>query len=203
MSGSITTPIAVPITSLKGVGPRAAERLARLGIDSVQDVLFHLPLRYQDRTRVVPIGTLRVGDQAVIEGEIGHVELRVGRRRSLLVHLSDGTGAITLRFFYFSAAQRAGLTAGIRLRCFGEVRNGPQSHELVHPDYQRVDAGTPVVVENTLTPIYPTTEGMHQQTWRDLTTQALALLDSGAAGLTELLPRGLRESRNLPDLTTG
>ncbi len=188
------------VTCLKGVGPKAAERLERLGISRVQDLLFHLPLRYQDRTRVTPIGSLRPGDQAVIEGVVDHVEIRDGRRRSLLVHLADGSGGLLLRFFHFSAAQREGLTRGLRLRCFGEVRSGPNSYELVHPEYQRVDAALPVPVAQTLTPIYPTTEGMHQLTWRDLTDQALALLARGEAGLEELLPEALRRQERLPPL---
>ena len=190
----------MPVTRLSGVGPKAAERLARLGIHSVQDILFHLPLRYQDRTRVVPIGGLRPGDQAVVEGEVDHAEVRLGRRRSLLVHLSDGTGGLILRFFHFNAAQQAGLARGVRLRCFGEVRNGPNSYELVHPEYQRVDGGAAVPVAQTLTPVYPTTEGMHQLTWRDLTDQALAWLAQGRAGLEELLPESLRRQAKLPAL---
>jgi ATP-dependent DNA helicase RecG len=187
-----------PVSVLKGVGPKAAERLARLGIHSVQDLLFHLPTRYQDRTRVVPIGSLRPGDQAVIQGEVQIADVRFGRRRSLLVRLADGTGAITLRFFHFSAAQRAGMERGARLRCFGEVRNGPQTYELVHPEVQYIDDADGLPVEEALTPIYPTTEGMHQLTWRDLTGRALELLGNG--GLQELLPNAILDELRLPEL---
>ena len=188
-----------PVTALKGVGPRSAERLARLGIESVQDLLFHLPLRYQDRTRVVPVGSLRPGDQAVVEVEVEHAEIRYGRRRSLLVQVSDGTGTLVLRFFHFSAAQKEALSRGTRLRCFGEIRNGPAHHELVHPEYQRLVGDDPVPVEEALTPIYPTTEGMHQQSWRDLTGKALSLLRAGG-GLQELLPETVLRRLGLPSL---
>ena len=191
-----------PVTCLKGVGPKKAERLARLGIRSVQDVLFHLPVRYQDRTRVVPLGSLRPGDEAVCEGVIDHVEIRFGRRRSLLVHLSDSSGRIILRFFHFSAAQKNALSRGARLRCFGAVRNGPACLELVHPEYRRVREEDGQEEEATLTPIYPTTEGMHQLSWREITGRALELLGQDDSGLEELIPQALAEHHSLGDLAS-
>ncbi len=173
--------------------------MARLGIHSVQDVLFHLPLRYQDRTRILPIGTLRPGDQAVIRGEVEAADVRFGRRRSLLVRIADNSGAITLRFFHFSAAQKNSLLPGSWLRCFGEVRNGPGGYELVHPEYQQVSEDEAPVVEQSLTPIYPTTEGMHQLSWRDLSSGALKMLDGGA-GLQELLPDAVLHDYQLSEL---
>ncbi|MET0066517.1 MAG: ATP-dependent DNA helicase RecG [Candidatus Thiodiazotropha sp.] len=189
-----------PLTRLKGVGARNAEKFARLGIHSLQDLLFHLPLRYQDRTRVQSIGALRRGDQVVIEGEVGLAEVRFGRRRSLMVHLSDGTGFLYLRFFYFSNAQRQALARGVRLRCFGEVRSGPSSLEMVHPEYQAIDPETPLPVAESLTPIYPTTEGVHQLTLRGLMQQALALLQADPEQLPELLPDRLLARFHLPEL---
>ncbi|WP_456405144.1 OB-fold nucleic acid binding domain-containing protein, partial [Thiolapillus sp.] len=191
---------ALSVTALKGVGPKSAERLARLGIHRVQDILFHLPLRYQDRTRVTPMQYLRPGDEVVVEGEVEHVEIRFGRRRSLLVHLSDGSSRVILRFFHFSAAQKNNLKTGLALRCFGEVRNGPACFELIHPEYRVVDENAPQAVEETLTPVYPTTEGMHQISWRDLTGKALELLQTSEQGLQEWLPPDLLQEYSLMEL---
>ena len=189
-----------PITELKRVGPKVAERLARLGIYTIQDLLFHLPLRYQDRTRIQPIGSLRHGDQAVIEGEVELAQVKFGRRRSLLVSLADGSGSIILRFFHFSSAQQQGLIRGSRLRCFGEVRNGPNSLEMVHPEYQRIEVDHLLEVAEHLTPIYPTTEGVHQLTLRGLSDQALEWLARDPAALREWLPPELLQRFRLPDL---
>ncbi len=190
----------MPVTALEGVGPRNAEKLVKMGIQTVQDVLFHLPFRYQDRTRITPMGTLRPGDQAVIEGVIELSDIRYGKRRSLLVSLSDGTGRIILRFFHFSMAQVSGLPKGIRLRCYGEVRNGPSSLEIIHPEYNRIDVDDDPGMEECLTPVYPTTEGMHQLSWRNLTGRALALLADAPEHLPEWLPQEILSEYNLSDL---
>jgi len=191
----------LPVTAMKGVGPRNAERLGKIGVSTVQDVLFHLPARYQDRTRISPIGSLRPGDQVVIEATVELCDIKFGRRRSLLVKLADGTGSIALRFFHFSGAQKSSLVRGVRLRCYGEVRRGPSSLEMIHPEYQRLDGIDDVGMEQSLTPIYPTTEGMHQLTWRGMTEQALALLEQEQNGLPEWLPAELLKRMRLTDLS--
>ena len=175
-----------PVTSLKGVGAKVAEKLAKIGIEQVQDLLFHLPLRYQDRTRLMPIGSLRLQQECLIEGTINLSQIKFGRRRSLLCHLSDGTGSIVLRFFHFSKSQQQQLAKGLRIRCFGEVRNGPSSLEMVHPEYQVIKDDGIVAVDSELTPIYPTTEGLHQLSLRKLIKQALTSLKQG--DLLELIP---------------
>lgn len=190
-----------PVTILKGVGPKQAERLARLDIHSVEDLLFHLPLRYEDRTRVTPIGALRPGSQAVIVGTVELTEVKFGRRRMLLSRLSDGTGFITLRFFHFGARQQQALSRGVKLRCFGEVRRGKTGLEITHPEYQQVDIKQPLGMEASLTPIYPTTEGLHQISLRNLTDQALQRLQTEQLQLQELIPAGLRDDVGLPSLS--
>lgn len=198
--GAGPTPLhRLPVTHLKGVGPRTLERLRRLGIASVQDLLLHLPLRYEDRTRVTPIGALRPGDQAVVDAVVEHGEVRQGRRPALLVRVADGTGALLLRFFHFTPAQQASLRRGTRLRCYGEARQGPASLEMVHPEYHLGAAGDGQEGE-TLTPVYPTTEGMHQLGLRALSAQALALLETSPDCLEDGLPAELRERHGLPYL---
>jgi ATP-dependent DNA helicase RecG len=182
----------LPVTVLRGIGPRVAEKLKRLNIYTVQDVLFHLPSRYEDRTRIVPMGSVRAGEQVVVQGEVDLAEVKFGRRRSLLVRISDGTGALTLRFFHFNKAQQAGFARGSHVRCFGEVRSGPVTLELVHPEYQLVTADATLVGEEHLTPIYPATEGVHQLTLRAITEQALQQLERGGKhALTDWLPTQL------------
>ena len=191
-----------PVQALRGVGPRLQERLQRLGLATLQDLLFHLPLRYQDRTRVTPMGSLRPGDEAVVEGEVLHSELKYGRRRMLLCHLADGSGRLTLRFFHFRSGLREQLARGTRLRGFGEVRMGPAGPEIVHPEYRRLAGDDPVPVEESLTPVYPTTEGLGQRSLRDLVEQALAALEAGRLELAELLPEGTAASPTLAEALT-
>lgn len=176
------------------------ERLARLGITTVQDLLFHLPLRYQDRTRLVPIADLRPGVEALVEGTVAAREIAQGPRRMLKVWLTDGGSGLLLRFFHFSLRQAAALPAGVRLRCYGEVRQGFQSLEMVHPEYRRVALAEPPPLAGALTPIYPTTEGLQQASWRALTDQALDWLQGDVAALPELLPEALLARRRLPSL---
>ncbi|UTW03269.1 ATP-dependent DNA helicase RecG [Amphritea atlantica] len=187
-----------PVTELKGVGAALQQKLEKLDIHNLQDLLFHLPLRYQDRTRIMPIGSLRPGDEGVIEGEVKGADIAMGRRRSLVCRLQDGTGTITLRFFHFSAAQKNNLKTGTRIRCFGEVRTGASGLEIYHPEYRRVDDTVITPVEESLTPIYPTTEGLNQARLRALTDGALAYLEKGS--LTELIPEQLRQQWRLPPL---
>ena len=174
-----------------------APKPARLGIEHPDDILFVLPLRYEDRTRVVPIGALLPGMRAVVEGEVLLAEIVFRRRRTLLVRLSDGSGSLTLRFFYFSNAQREGLARGSRLRCHGELRRGPLGLEIVHPEYRRIDGlGEPL--PQTMTPIYPATEGRTQGRLRATVDRALASLDT--SGVVELLPESLLGRAGLPTL---
>jgi len=186
-----------PVGSLRGVGPALAEKLEKLGVTQVQDLLFVLPARYEDRTQISEIGALRHGMRAVVEGEVQLTEVAYRRRRQLLCRITDGTGSLTLRFFYFSGAQQAGLARGTRLRCFGEVRRGPLGLEIVHPEYRRIaDVAAPL--EEVLTPIYPTTEGVPQARLRSLID--LALQEAERAGVRDWIPPAMLTKLELPSL---
>jgi ATP-dependent DNA helicase RecG len=180
----------VPITDLKGVAKKVAEKLAKLGIKTVQDVLFHLPLRYEDRTQIYPIAALPPGSYGTIEAEIQSTQIMQGRRRMLMCNVRDHSGMMSLRFFNFSMAQRNAMENGSTIRAYGEIRRGNHHKEIVHPEYQIIHPGGSVTLSDTLTPIYPTTEGVKQASWIKLTEQALTMLDDG--GLPELLPNGLQ-----------
>ena len=165
----------------------------------LDDALFTLPARYEDRTRITPIGALLAGQRAVIEAEVQLSEVVYRRRRALLVRLSDGSGFITLRFFHFSQAQLPGLARGTRLRCFGEVRRGPLGLEIVHPEYRRVGAAAEPL-EAALTPIYPLTEGATQGRLRQRVDRALRALQGSEQASADLLPAALVRSLQLPSL---
>jgi len=195
-----TTLDALPVTVLRGVGPKSSARLEAFGLETVQDVLFHLPRRYEDRTRIVPIGRLNRGDHAVIEAEVELAEVKFGRRRSLLVRVSDGTGSLLLRFFHFNKFQQQGFERGTRLHLYGEVRLGPSMLEMIHPEYQSLAEGEAAVHEDRLTPTYPTTGGLHQLTLRKLAEQALDQLQPGR--LHEWLPDTLLTKLNFTDLVS-
>jgi ATP-dependent DNA helicase RecG len=176
-------------TQLKGIGPRAAERLAHLGINTLQDSLFHLPLRYEDRTHIHPIGRVNVGRCALIEGRVTSVQVRYGGRRSVVVHIEDESGSVELRFYHFSTPQLRQLQIpNIRLRCFGEVRWLGNQRGIVHPEYQIVSAMETFTASEELTPVYPTTEGLSQTVLRKLITQAFSVLNQTEDTLEDYLP---------------
>jgi ATP-dependent DNA helicase RecG len=183
------------LTELRGVGPKQAERLARLGLERAHDLLLHLPLRFEDRTRLTPLSRLRPGTTALFEGTVEGTEVVLGRRRMLVVRLAEDGGRAALRFFHFGPAHQREFAEGRRVRAFGEIRGLPGLPECVHPEYTLL-RGAPPPLETALTPVYPTTEGISQRLLRQLVAQVLP--ETGR--LPDLLPE-LHE-RGLPDLAS-
>lgn len=183
---------------LKGVGTALELKLQRLGLQSIEDLWMHLPLRYQDRTRLLPLAGLQPGDEALVQVQVVLADRAQGRRPSFLCRVQDGTGSLTLRFFHFNAGQMKSLTPGVCLECFGEVRPGPAGLEMIHPEYRVIPhLGLPVE-RAALTPIYPLTEGLPQTRIRRLLEQSLLYLTPEA--LPDLLPSAWLQRQGLPGL---
>ncbi len=186
MTVTTATTETAALTQLPGVGPALAAVLAKLNLCSVQDLLFHLPLRYLDRTRLTAIGGAALHTTIAIEGTVQSTRVVMGKRRSLVVQLQDDSGVIALRFYHFSAAQKNRFAEGARIRCFGDTRLGQSGLELYHPETQVIDPQNPTPLDNTLTPIYPLTEGIGQPRMRKLVLSAINALDAHPP--EELLP---------------
>ncbi len=186
------------LSELKGVGPALATKLERLDVYSVEDLLFLLPLRYEDRTQLVPLGALTPGERCLVTGEVLLAETAYRGRRNLLVRISDGTGQLTLRFFYFSRSQQAQFKPGVRVTCFGEARKGSGGLEMIHPEYRLLRGDQDAAINESLTAIYPATEGIQQGRLRNLTDQALAHMRRSPP--IELLPEDVRSELGMPPL---
>ena len=189
----------VAITSLKGVGPSLERKFNQLGIYNLQDLLFHLPFRYEDRTKLSPINSVKLGDRVQINGEIVSNKILFGQRRSLQCMLRDSTGFIYLRFFHFSSAQKNSLTPGKLLSCYGEVRRGRNGFEIYHPEYKEIHSYDTNSLENSLTPIYPTTDGIQQKRLRSFVKQGIEILNRNHK-LVEYLPSEILSEYKLCNL---
>ncbi|HGF8924172.1 TPA: ATP-dependent DNA helicase RecG [Yersinia enterocolitica] len=183
---------AVPLSTLSGVGASQAGKLAKMGLETIQDLLLHLPLRYEDRTRLYRIGDLLPGLSVTVEGEVLRSDISFGRRRMMTCQISDGSGVLTLRFFNFNAAMKNSLSPGKHVIAYGEAKRGNTGPEIIHPEYRVHGENIGVELQESLTPVYPTTEGIRQATLRKLIDQALAMLDSSV--IAELLPIELSRS---------
>ena len=189
-----------PVASLSGIGPQSVKRLEKLGIHSVQDLLFHLPHRYEDRTKIYPIGSLSAGMSVLTSGIVEFTDVLLKGRQSLITRISDQTGYLSLRFFHFSAKQQSNLSPGTLISCFGEVRQGYQGLEIIHPEYKLISS-TDNITEKCLTPIYPLTEGLRQATLRKAIKQALSICLEQNHLLTDYLPEQILSQYHYPSLS--
>lgn len=159
--------------TLPGIGPALAAKLAKCGIHTLQDLLFHIPYRYQDRTRITAIGDTRLQDWCVIAGKVVQTRISLGKRRTLHCYVEDKTGMLHLRFFHFNNQQVLALNNSTSIRIFGEIRNRDPMPEMVHPEYQLLENADSCPVEEHLTPIYPATLGLSQTRLRQLINKAI------------------------------
>ena len=187
------------LTVLRGVGPALARTLGRLVLYRVEDLLFLLPLRYEDRTTLVPIDSAKPGMRCLVNGEVSLAETVYRGRRNLLVHICDGSGQLTLRFFHFSRQQQTQLQNCASVTCFGDIRMGSAGMEMVHPEYRVLRSQQKPEIEDALTPIYPMTEGVQQGRLRNFVAQALTMMHKEAP--TELLPTEVLQRLSLPNLS--
>jgi ATP-dependent DNA helicase RecG len=194
----MTVQLDSPLTALAGVGPALAKKLERLNLYRVEDLLFLLPLRYEDRTQLVKLGALVPAERCLVSGEVLLAETAYRGRRNLLVRIGDGSGQLTLRFFHFSRSQQAQFRHGVRVTCFGEVRKGRAGFEMIHPEYRLLRDGQDPAINDSLTPIYPATEGVQQGRLRSLTEQALNAMRRSPPD--ELLPDSIRQELAMPSL---
>jgi ATP-dependent DNA helicase RecG len=179
----------VSLDNLQGAGEKTISRLNKLGIFNLQDLLLHLPIRYEDRTRLTPLGGLQPGQSALVEGDVELTDVAGTTRRSLICRISDGTGFLNLRFFHFRPEQFRALSNLRRIRCFGEVRHGAHGLEMVHPEYDALNGAVSPPLEPALTPVYPTTDGLRQQSLRRFVAQALRSADPDQEDSVRLPPQ--------------
>ena len=178
------------LRSLRGVGPAIEEKLNKLDVHNQTDLLFLMPIRYEDRTLVTPIGALSHDQQVLIQGRVLLTNIVYRGRRTLLSQLSDDTGMVTLRFFSFSNQQAKNLSRNTLVRCFGRVRKTATGVEIIHPEYQIIDPDNIPPLASTLTPIYPSTKGLSQGKLRSMIKLAL---DSQLHSVEELLPKEIAD----------
>ncbi|MBS4097940.1 MAG: ATP-dependent DNA helicase RecG [Sulfuricella sp.] len=174
------------------IGNAAREKLAKLGVNRPFDLLLHLPLRYEDETHLYPIADAPLGQTVQVEGRVVHCQAQYRPRKALVCRIEDGGGEIFLRFLHFYPSQLKTLAEGKTVRALGELRHGYHGLEMVHPRYRVVGEEAPLA--EALTPIYPTTAGLSQDSLRKHIRQALA-----SENLADTLPEKLREQHRLAD----
>lgn len=189
-----------PVGILTGIGGQTANRLQKLGLCTLQDLIFHLPHRYEDRTRVYPIGSLKPGMTVLISGKVEFIDVLPRGRKGLVCRISDGTGFINLKFFHFTASQHNMLKPGTLISCFAEVRYGFAGLEMVHPEYKVIANPDQCITETRLTPVYPLTEGLSQNVIRKAVKQALDLCSQQPELLTDWIPEAILKQYRYPSL---
>ncbi len=171
---------------LKGIGDTLADKFAALGIQRVQDLLFHLPIRYEDRTRICPLDCLVDNQPALVQGTVVRAYTTAARRPVLVCEIDDGRGLLALKFFHFFRSQQVKMRPGAMIRAYGDVRHGLLVPEMIHPEYQHIGRRPPPLADS-LTPVYPKTDGLSQKTVQRAVAQAMECLHTGQLDLDDVL----------------
>jgi len=179
MTNAAAASSSTPAAGKEKSGPQRA--LDKLGLVRAIDLALHLPIRYEDETRIVPIAELRDGSVAQVEGVVTDSQVQIRARRQLVVRIHDGRDDLVLRFLHFYPSHQKSLAVGRRVRVRGEARGGFFGLEMVHPSFKGVDGDTPL--PSALTPVYPTSAQLPQPYLRKAVAAALTRAD-----LSELLP---------------
>ena len=190
--------LGAPLSTLSGVGPAIEKKLQNLNLYRVEDLLFLLPLRYEDRTCITKLKDLNPGIRSLVTGEVLDAKIAFRGRRNLIVKISDGTGTLTLRFFYFSRKQYKQFEPGTNVTCYGEIRRNKNTLEIIHPEYRILQPNQRPSVSKRLTPIYPTTMGIQQGRLRNLVNQAITIMRNTSPD--DLLPKKALLKLQLPSL---
>ncbi|MFK8011852.1 MAG: ATP-dependent DNA helicase RecG [Marinicellaceae bacterium] len=187
------------LTELKGIGKKTADKLTVLGINQVIDLLFHLPLRYEDKTKITPIAEIEIGQRALIEGKIVRSYLNKARRPMLVCEIDDGTQTLALKFFNHYYSQRTKMIPDSNIRAYGELRYGKIMPEILHPEYEHFDE--PLPLDKALTAIYPKSEGINQSTIQKAVNQVLSLLKENEIVVEDFLPNHILQELDFPNLS--
>ena len=192
----------IDLLDLKGVGEKGLIKLNKIGIRTIEDLLFHLPIRYQDKTKIAQISNSAVGNKYYFEGTIEKSNIIFFKKRMFLVRISDETGFIQLRFFYFNKSQMKNFSVGKKIRCYGELREVNNVKEMIHPECEFFESNEIPELNKFLTPVYPITEGLYQFRIRNFIQQSLELLKTKKIYFPEILPKKVLEKYNLIDINT-
>ena len=196
----MTAKATIALSDLKGVGPSTLEKLEKLGLRSIYDLLFHMPLRFEDKTRLTPMTELNPFRTVQVQGEVVKAYIIQGRKPILVCEISDGLGLVSLKFFNFFYSQRIKMKAGSLIRAYGEVRPGKRGFDMMHPEYQHLsDASEPLA--EYLEPVYPKSDGLSQKLLRKLIAQVLDLLAAGSMDVTDHVPLEHLQAQGMPDLS--
>lgn len=189
-----------PVSILPGIGQTTADKLSKLNINLVQDLLLHLPMKYHDKTRITPIKDLVVGSNALIQGVITKVNIVYAKKRMLNIFIEDGTGYLQIRLFHFNSMQTNNLSKNTPIRCFGLVRMNKHKYEIIHPEYVLGDKAKESL-PNTLTPFYATTKGISQALMHKAIKHALLAVDSNEF-LVDAIPDSFMQENQLMSLSS-